>query len=61
MLLAPFQLSFDALPDHIQAVLVLCLHGVQSFGRPLWKGNQNALSPQFLASHKSEYKSYIRY
>lgn len=61
MLLAPFQLSLDPGPDHIKAVLVLCLHSVQSFGRPLWKGNQKPLSPEFLASHEPEYKSYIRY
>lgn len=55
------QLSLDASPDHIQAVLVLFAHLIQPLDRFLGQRHQNALVPEFLASHEPEYKSYIRY
>lgn len=61
MTLAPLQFPVDYGPDHIKPVLVLIPHCIKPLDRFLGQRHQKALIPEFLASHKSEYKSYIRY
>lgn len=56
-----FDLSIEAGPDHIQAILVFPSHGVQVNDHFLGQRYQQPLVPEFLASHKAQNKSYICY
>jgi hypothetical protein len=71
MPLAPFQLTFDALPDYVQAVFVAFANGVQADDRLPIQGEGQAFGPKLLASHAPKLNrmygidkgiiSYVRY